>query len=313
MMAMIEIENLTHDYRSGFGRRRWRALDALTLRIEAGGVVGLLGPNGAGKTTLFRALLGLITPTSGKIRIDGQPPTAVEWKRRLGYLPEQPALYDQLTAREFLVYAGRLSGMGPAPAATQAAAQLDRLALATVADRPLARLSKGMRQRVGLAQALLGDPSLLLLDEPMSGLDPLGRRLVRDLIGVARTAGTTIVFSSHHLSDVELLADEVVVLAGGRLRARMAVADLRCARPTALEVIVTGIEPATIERLADFGPVTATSSAGGLVTLQLGDDRPLPALMALLDQAGGRLVSVNPLPPPLEDWFLSHLDGTAFP
>ncbi len=309
-MAMIEIDNLTHDYKSGFGRRRWRALDSLTLRIDAGEVLGLLGPNGAGKTTLFRALLGLITPTAGTIRIDGQPPAAVEWKSRLGYLPEQPALYDQLTAREFLIYAGRLSGMGAGPAAIQAASLLDRLELTTVAGRPLRRLSKGLRQRVGLAQALLGDPPLLLLDEPMSGLDPVGRRLVRDLIGVARAAGTTIVFSSHHLSDVEMLADRVAVLAGGRLRAHVALAGLISARPPALEVIVTGIDPATIDRLIAFGPVT---HSGGLVRLRLEDDRPLPALMTLVQQTGGRLVSVNPLPAPLEDWFLRHLDERVTP
>lgn len=226
-MTKIEIENLTYDYSVGIlGRRRWRALDSLTLRIESGEVVGLLGPNGAGKTTLFRSLIGLIRPTTGTIRIDGCDPARVDWKSGLGYLPEQPSFYDNLTAAEFLVYGGELGGLSRGEARTRAAKLLERMGLAEAAAIPLRRYSKGMRQRVGLAQALISEPSLLLLDEPMSGLDPFGRRLVREILGEARAAGKTILFSSHNLADIESLTDRVAVLARGRLIAHGAVSAI---------------------------------------------------------------------------------------
>lgn len=226
-MMKIEIENLTIDYSVGFLRkRRWRALDSLTLGIESGEVVGLLGPNGAGKTTLFRALIGLIRPTAGRILVDGGDHLRGAWRAGLGYLPEQPSFYENLTAAEFLIYGGELGGLSRAKARGRAGELLERLGLAEAAAFPLRRFSKGMRQRVGLAQALINDPALLLLDEPMSGLDPFGRRLVREIMAEARAAGKTILFSSHNLGDIGELTDRVAVIARGRLIAHGAVSTL---------------------------------------------------------------------------------------
>ncbi|MFM8393914.1 MAG: ABC transporter ATP-binding protein [Acidobacteriota bacterium] len=307
-MTMIEIDNLTHDYASGiFRRRRWRALDAVNFRVESGQVLGLLGPNGAGKTTLFKVMLGMLRPTAGTIRVNGQDAAMTDWKRSLGYLPEQPSFYEYLTAREFLVYGGRLSGLAPVEAERRAIELLTRVGLREVAHRPLRKFSKGMQQRVGLAQALINDPRILLLDEPMSGLDPLGRRLVRETIATVRASGGTIIFSSHNLADVEMLADRVVLLAAGRVVGAGTVAALIHDRRTELEVVVAGIDEETRVRLGTFvARVEATSDGACLI---LDDEERLPALLEMIHRAGGRLISVNPLHSSLEDWFLERVRG----
>ena len=201
---VLEIQDLSKSYRVGHLRpRRQPAVQGLSLSVERGEIFGFLGPNGSGKTTTLKVLIGLVRPDSGRIQILGHPHEARAWRYAVGYLPEQPYLYDYLTPLEYLDYVGRLFGLAPAVRRDRARMLLEKVGLARAATLPLRRFSKGMTQRVGLAQALMNDPELVLLDEPMSGLDPLGRRLVRDIILDLRERGKTVFFSTHILSDAE--------------------------------------------------------------------------------------------------------------
>lgn len=302
----IEVENLTCDYRIGMFRLgRRRALDGVNLCIDKGVALGLLGPNGAGKTTLFRSLLGMIRPTSGTVRIGDFEPGASGWKRLLGYLPEHPADFEYLTALEFIVGGGLLCGVDRLIVEDRALALLQRMGVLSVARQPLRHLSKGTRQRVGLAQALVNDPQILLLDEPMSGLDPHGRRLVRDLLGEVRSAGTTIIFSSHNLVDVEVLADQVVLLLGGQVAAQGSVAGIVLDPRAGLDIVVDGAGTALFQRLIRIDP--HADLTGSHVRLHLPDDRLLPELVSIARESGGRILSVGPPRRTLEDWYLESI------
>ena len=214
------------DFSIGFWRPRpYRALDGLNLEVAQGETFGFLGPNGAGKTTTLKLLMQLIYPTSGRAEILGRPVGDVDVKRRIGYLPESPYFYDYLTAEELLDYFARLFGYDSAERRRRVSALLDQVGIAGERRLPLRKFSKGMIQRVGIAQALINDPEVVFLDEPMSGLDPLGRREVRNLILSLRDRGCTVFFSSHVLSDAEALCNRVAVLA--RRQARRERADLR--------------------------------------------------------------------------------------
>ena len=218
-MAAIEILDLEKTYLVGFWRKRPKvALRALRLTIAEGEVFGFLGPNGAGKTTTLKLLMGLVFPTSGSARILGREMDDPEVKSQIGFLPEQPYFYDHLTARELLNYYGQLSGVPAKGRSARVEQMLGRVGLADAAGIQLRKFSKGMLQRVGLAQAILHDPKLVFLDEPMSGLDPMGRREVRDLIQQLRSEGKTVFFSTHILSDAEALCDRVGVIHQGELR-----------------------------------------------------------------------------------------------
>src|SRR4029077_5359489 len=209
----IEIQGLTKDFPLGFWRqRRRRSLDNLTLQVEEGEVFGFLGPNGAGKTTTLKLLMGLIFPTAGTARIRGRSIGDVDMHREIGFLPEQPYFYDYLTARELLDYFARFFSFGAAERNERVKRFLDQVGLAAAADVQLRKFSKGMLQRVGIAQAILHDPQVVFLDEPMSGLDPVGRREVRDIILALKQQGRTVFFSTHILTDAEMLCDRVAVL-----------------------------------------------------------------------------------------------------
>ena len=218
-MQAIEIQGLTKDYATGFWRKRMRrSLDNLTLEVEEGEVFGFLGPNGAGKTTTIKLLMGLIFPTAGTARIRGQSIGDIRMHREIGFLPEQPYFYDYLTARELLDYYARFFGYRATERRDRVTRFLERVGLASAADTQLRKFSKGMLQRVGIAQAILHDPRVIFLDEPMSGLDPVGRREVRDIIHELKNNGCTVFFSTHILSDAEMLCDRVAVLVAGKLR-----------------------------------------------------------------------------------------------
>jgi ABC-2 type transport system ATP-binding protein len=226
----VVTDALTKDFPLGWRGRR-RALDELSLEIPTGGVFGLLGPNGAGKSTTLKILLNLLWPTSGRAEVLGHPPGALAARQRLGFLPENPTFYDHLTAEELVTYFAGLFGYRGRAARVRAAAVLDAVGIGDDRARPLRQYSKGMLQRVGLAQALVNEAELLIFDEPMSGLDPVGRRDVRELILRLRDEGRTVLFSSHILSDAEQLCSRVAILANGRLIASGAVEELTRGRP----------------------------------------------------------------------------------
>src|SRR5438445_1148248 len=263
MTIAIEIDNLTKDYETGFLRKRKvRALDALSLTVESGQIFGFLGANGAGKTTTLKLLMRLIYPTSGTARINGRDIDDVSMHALIGYLPENPYFYDYLTAREFLTYCAELFGQDRAESELRTEELLTRVNLEKKSwDRQLRKFSKGMLQRVGLAQALVNNPEVVFLDEPMSGLDPVGRREVRDLISSLRTQGKTVFMCSHILSDIEVLCDTVAILQRGKLAHAGSLDELRARESALIEVIVSGADAATMnQQLGSTGKVTTTAS-----------------------------------------------------
>jgi ABC-2 type transport system ATP-binding protein len=303
----IDTEDLTKDYALGFWRKRpYRALDRLTLAVEPGEVFGLLGPNGAGKTTTLKLLLQLVFPTLGRAEILGRPAGDVSIRRRIGYLPENPYFYDHLTAIELLDYFGRLLGLAPADRAARIARMLDQVGLGAERRLPLRRYSKGMLQRVGLAQALLNEPEVVFLDEPMSGLDPIGRRMVRELILGLRDRGATVFFSSHILSDAEAVCGRVAILAGGRLVASGRLTDLLAFGLKGWEVVVEGADAAAMERVRAIA-VRLTEIAGGRYAMELPPTARPDQVMADLSAAGASVVSINPLRDTLEDFFMRQV------
>jgi ABC-2 type transport system ATP-binding protein len=306
----IRTESLTKYYSVGFWRPRpYRALDALTLRVAAGEVFGFLGPNGAGKTTTLKLLMQLIYPTSGHAEILGRPVGDLAVKRRIGYLPENPYFYDYLTAEELLEYFAALFGYAPAERRKRAAALLDEVGIGAERRLQLRKFSKGMLQRVGIAQALVNDPEVVFFDEPMSGLDPLGRREIRELILKLRDRGCTVFFSSHVLSDAETLCSQVAIVAGGRLVASGNLSDLLAARLRGWELVVSGVTRDAIDRVAPGARVTALSV--DRYTLELPVAPPPEDMLTRLVAAGASLVSLNPVRDTLEDLFVAQVAGAS--
>jgi ABC-2 type transport system ATP-binding protein len=304
MSTVIEIDNLTKDYETGFWRKRKvRALDGLSLTVEGGQIFGFLGANGAGKTTTLKLLMRLIYPTGGAARILGRDINDVAMHARIGYLPENPYFYDYLTAREFLNYCGELFGLDRADRERRTKELLTRVNLETKGwDRQLRKFSKGMLQRVGLAQALVNDPEIVFLDEPMSGLDPVGRREVRDLIASLRTQGKTVFMCSHILSDIEVLCDSVAILKRGRLAHSGSLQELRAGETNMFEVIATGADPEVLKpRLG--ADATLTTTASGL-RIEVANEGEVDAVIVALRQSDGKLVSVQPVRQSLEELFL---------
>src|SRR5919198_1413670 len=250
MTAALSTYDLTKDYAVGFWRKRpYRALDRLTLEIAPGEVFGFLGPNGAGKTTTLKLLMQLVFPTSGRAEILGRPVGDLRVKRRIGYLPENPYFYDYLTAEELLTYFAGLFGYRGADARARTSQLLDEVGIGAERRLQLRKFSKGMLQRVGIAQALINDPELVIFDEPMSGLDPLGRRDVHALILRLRDRGSTVFFSSHVLGDAEALCSRVAILANGRLVATGRMADLAEFQVRGWELVVAGLSDAALQMI----------------------------------------------------------------
>lgn len=307
MPSAIRIEELTKDYAIGFWRRRpYRALDRLTLEIESGEVFGFLGPNGAGKTTTLKLLMQLIFPTSGRAEILGRPVGDTSVRQRIGYLPENPSFYDYLTAEELLGYFGELFGYSGAERRKRVSALLDRVGIGAERRLQLRKFSKGMLQRVGIAQALLNDPEVIFLDEPMSGLDPLGRRDVRQLILELRDQGRTVFFSSHILADAEALCRRVAVVAGGRLAASGTLADILAFQVHGWELVMSGLTPDKVTRVLP-AVRRATEISPGRYSLELSLDQPPERILAELTASGASLVSLNPMRDTLEDFFMKRV------
>jgi len=300
-MLAIEIKSLTKEYAVGFWKKKRRpALKSLNLTVETGETFGFLGPNGAGKTTTLKLLMGIIFPTSGSATILGKDFHDPEVKRRVGFLPEQPYFYDYLSAPELLDYYAQLSGVAADVRKQRIGELLGRVGLSDVGNKQLRKFSKGMLQRVGIAQAIIHDPEVVFLDEPMSGLDPVGRHEVRELIQSLKDAGKTIFFSTHILSDAEALCDRVAVIHKGELRGVGVVNDFRSSISEKTEVIWLGAAalPAVKDLLIE-SHITVDTVRGIVQSVDL--DR----LLEKLRQQGARLISVTPVHRTLEDYFLS--------
>jgi ABC-2 type transport system ATP-binding protein len=311
MAAAIETEGLSKDFSVGFWRPRpYRALHALTLQVAEGEVFGFLGPNGAGKSTTLKLLMQLIYPTAGDARILGRPVGDPATRRRIGFLAENPYYYDYLTAEELLAYFARLFGFRGAEVTARVTRVLDEVQLGAERRMRLRQFSKGMIQRVGLAQALINDPEVVFLDEPMSGLDPLGRRHVRDLILGLRARGCTVFFSSHILSDAETLCSRVGVLAQGKLVAAGPLSEILAFEVKGWELVMSGASDAIrpdLERLARV----VTPLSDGRVMLQLAPDAEPDRVLAELTRLGARLVSLTPVRETLEDYFVQVVGATS--
>jgi len=302
-MPAIEILDLEKTYRVGFWRKRPKlALRPLRLTVEEGEVFGFLGPNGAGKTTTLKLLMGLAPPTGGSARILGMEIDDPRVKAQIGFLPEQPYFYEHLTARELLTYYAHLSGVPAQVRAQRVAAMLERVGLEQSAGLQLRKYSKGMLQRVGLAQAILHNPKVVFLDEPMSGLDPMGRREVRELIQQLRREGKTVFFSTHILSDAEALCDRVAVIHQGELRGVGAVAELTRQSESKVEIIFCATSlPAGLTSLAVEERVT-----GEMVSAVVRQEQQEAAL-EILRRERIRLISLTPVRSSLEEYYVEKL------
>jgi ABC-2 type transport system ATP-binding protein len=311
--AVIRVERLEKEFRQGFFMRRVRAVKDISFQVERGDIFGFLGPNGAGKTTTIKVLTGLIAPTGGRAQLFGVDVPSRKVRARIGFLPENPYVYPYLTPYEFVALCARLSGLRPAAARDRTRRVLEQVGVAYAADRPVRRLSKGMLQRTGLAAALVADPELLILDEPMSGLDPVGRKEVRDLIVEERRRGRTIFFSTHILNDVESLCDRVAILRKGEVVVSGRIVELlrRDARRT--EITLRGEYSELRASLTAEG--LSSKEIGGLLVVQVeGAD----ALAQVLARALSAKLSVDqevPRHETLEDLFMREAitsgDGTS--
>ena len=309
-MLVIETDGLTKDFPVGFWRPRpYRALDHLTLAVEPGEVFGFLGPNGAGKSTAIKLLMQLIFPTSGTARILGRPVGVVEMRRRIGFLPENPAFYDYLTAEELLTYFASLFDMPASARAARVATVLDEVGIGAERRMRLRSYSKGMVQRVGIAQAIINEPEVVFFDEPMSGLDPLGRRDVRQLMLRLRDRGCTVFFSSHILSDAEALCSQVAIIAQGKLAASGRLSDILGTDVLGWELVVDRVSPDGLALLRAKARAL-TELPDGRYAADLPPDPPEAALQEL-SAAGAQIVSLNPLRKTLEDVFVTLVGQAA--
>ena len=304
--VVVDIQDLTKDYKLGFLKKRsMRTLDHLSLQVRRGEIFGFLGPNGAGKTTTLKLLMSLIFPTSGSARILGQPIDHVGTRSRIGYLPENPYFYDYLSGRELLKYTAALFTISPSKADERASELIRLVGLdEEAAGRQLRKYSKGMLQRIGIAQSLVNDPEIVFMDEPMSGLDPIGRREVRDLLLGLREQGKTVFFSSHILSDVELLCDRAAILRRGRLVRCGSVHEMTENQGANVEVIAVGLDISRPEMLMEgLNTIRSILEPPNGIRLLLHDESSVDDALSLIRKAGGRLVSVNPQRISLEDIF----------
>jgi len=310
-MDAILIENLEKTFLSGWpGRPPVKALAGLSLSVRKGEIYGFMGPNGAGKTTTLKILMGLITATGGHAEMLGKPAGDIQTRRRVGFLPESPYFYDYLTAEEFLRFYGHLAGMSRGDLRRRVDHLLELVGLTEARTRQLRKFSKGMLQRIGLAQALIHDPELVILDEPMSGLDPIGRKQVRDLILSLRDQGKTVFFSTHIIPDVEMICDRVGIVVKGKLLASGRVDELMSHGHTqSVEVVCDGLDPARVEALASSA--TRLIQQGRRCLFVLPGPEHVDDLLAAIRAHGASLVSVTPQKRSLEELFLEQTDPSG--
>ncbi len=302
-MPIVRFDAVAKSLPHGFWLRHKPVLRDVSLQVERGEIYGFLGPNGAGKTTSMKCLLGLLTPDRGTIQIFGRDGSVPAARQKLGYLPEQPYFYAHLTGRELVDYFGRLFGVPRAVRLQRTAALLERVGMGAKADTPIRQYSKGMLQRIGLAQALINDPELVILDEPMSGLDPIGRRDIRDIILGLKEQGTTVFFSSHILADAEALCDRIGLLFDGRILSESPVQDLLEDRVRHWDTACEGIPG---DALTGFDHRTRQ---GGRMSYRFDDAQRLDDWVDAVRAAGGRIVQVAPHRATLEEYFVATVRG----
>src|SRR6266704_1403849 len=298
----IETENLTKEYPHGFLNLKKRtSLEGLNMRVEEGEIFGFIGPNGAGKTTAIKLLMRLIFPTAGTARILGKPISDIDMHRDVGYLPEQPYFYDYLTAAELLDYFARIHELPAAERKERVEKMLKKVGLETVGKIQLRKYSKGMLQRAGMAQAILHDPKVVILDEPMSGLDPIGRREVRDIILGLKHEGKTVMFSTHILSDAEMLCDRVGVIVGGKLRGVGAPGQIVDMKTQGMEILfeLPGANSAPL--------LSKATRTGDRYRLQMAEEELYGAIEQLRG-AGARILSVSQVKATLEEFFMNLVE-----
>lgn len=312
-MSILEVQDLRKTFTRGFSRRKTEAVRGISFSVERGQIFGFLGPNGAGKTTTIKILMGLIFPTAGTASVLGAPAGDRKAKSRLGYLPENPYFYDYLSAPELLDMVGRIHGLDRAARRKRIGELIERVGLGHAGKRPLRSFSKGMLQRAGLAQALMGDPELVVLDEPLSGLDPLGRKEVRDLIFELRDAGKTVFFCTHILADASMLCDRVGIIVKGELRDVGPLGELLSPKVQSVEVVwappeadAEAVRAALREREGEH----ETTSEGEV--MRTTDPAAGHAFVAAVVGKGGTIHSVNPHRQSLEELFVHEaLEGEA--
>lgn len=310
MTPIVEIENLSKDYEVGFWKKKKvRALDGLTLSVDGGQIFGFLGGNGAGKTTTIKILMSLIFPSAGSAKILGEDISNVAMHRRIGYSPENPYFYDYLKATELMDYFGELFGYDKATRKRKTEELLTRVGLDEKDwNKQLRKFSKGMQQRVGLAQALINDPEIVFLDEPMSGLDPIGRREIRELIASLRENGTTVFMSTHILSDIEALCDNVAILRKGKLAATGKLEDLLndAGEQQSFEINVKGVSAEVLRaEIASIAGAEIHAKPSG-ANIHVLDEKDIDRVLRITRENGGRLASVQPVRQSLEELFVKE-------
>jgi ABC-2 type transport system ATP-binding protein len=304
---IVRTEQLCKIFRVGFWGKKVTAVDGLSLHVRRGEVFGFLGPNGAGKTTTIKMLMGLIYPTSGTASIFGHPIGDPQAKAKLGFLPESPYFYDYLTGKEFLRFYGHLFGLWGSTLERRVGELLDTVGMAHARDLQLRKFSKGMLQRVGIAQALINDPELIVLDEPMSGLDPIGRKEVRDLILRLKESGKTVMFSSHILHDAEMLCDRVAMIMKGKLVACGPVSELIAQGTThEVEMVIDRLLPEALEQIRPLAGKVVLQ--GERVMVVLTSQQAVDQALSVIHTAKAKLVALTPHKASLEDLFIREVN-----
>ena len=297
---MLRFEGISKIFRSSLARRYLYTLGPVSFGVRAGEIFGYLGPNGAGKTTTIKIVLGLLRPSAGTVTCFGRHSTDIEVRKRIGFLPEQPYFYQHLSAVELLEFYGQVFGLGGKEVRLKAGELLDMVGWSGFRNTPISKFSKGMLQRMGLAQALINDPDLIVLDEPLAGLDPAGRREIRDVILGLKARGKTVFFSSHILQDVEMICDRVGILSEGKLLKVAAVADVLQASISFVEVVMSGL---AVDKAKQLG-LGQVSQRGDRVVVRLSPDADINGALNVLMRSGARIVAAVPQAQTLEDYFM---------
>ncbi|HBZ85724.1 MAG: hypothetical protein A2509_07035 [Candidatus Edwardsbacteria bacterium RIFOXYD12_FULL_50_11] len=309
METVIQIKDLTKVIQPHFWSKKQMILQGLDLEVHSGEIFGFLGPNGAGKTTTIKSLMGIIGPTSGQIRILGRGPRDTAVKQQVGYLPETPYFYDHLTGREFLNFCGRLFAIPKNDLRAKTNRLLALVKMEEAADRQLRKYSKGMLQRIGLAQALINDPKLVVLDEPLTGLDPMGRKEFKDIIAGLKEKGTTVFFSSHILPDAETICDRVAIINKGKVLRVGRLDELLDAKLRSVELICRGLTAEGLNKIKK--PASTSNQNGDEHILTFPEMSPANNAVREVLASGGQVVSLNPLKESLEEYFAREVSKDA--